>query len=103
MKYSTIQLTPRMRRRLARYKLPGMSYEDVIAILTKAIPPDEFRARHQRALAAAANDIGAAVDRAPTAAAEEGRRIEAERLQRLSPAERMEEAFRLFALVRGVG
>jgi len=39
--------------------------------------------------------------RRPQAAAEEGRRLEEARIARLKPAQRMEEAYRLFALSRG--
>jgi hypothetical protein len=101
VKYSTIQVTPRMRRRLARYKLPGMSYEAVIESLTDAISAEEFRARRGRALASARTDLRAALGQGYAAGAEAGRRMEAERIARMTPGERMEEAYRLFELLRG--
>lgn len=101
LKYSTIQVTPRMRRRLARYKRPGMSYEDVLEVLLAAIPPEEFEARHERARRAAHAELTLMGRRDPAAASEEARLAESYRLAGLTPGERMEEAYRLFEVVRG--
>ena len=75
-----------MRARLARYKLPGMSYEDVIAALLDRVPVEAFRASQQRARKAA-RAVAAAREPTPTG----------------SPADRMEEAFRLSQLMRQAG
>lgn len=71
-----------MRARLARYKQPGMSYEDVIAALLDRVPVEVFRASQQRAREAA-RAVAAATEPAATG----------------SPAERMEQAFRLSQLM----
>lgn len=84
-----------MRRRLARYKGKRMSYEDVLRILLDAIPPEDLQARMQRAEAAALREARAVGRRDPVAAAVEARASEEARLASLTPAERMEEAFRL--------
>lgn len=103
VKYSTIQVTPRMRRRLARYKLPGMSYEEVLEMLTAAMPPEEFRARHQRAATAASAEWHTPPTDPRPDAAEEGRRFEETRTGRMTPGDRMEEAYLLFEMLRGRG
>jgi hypothetical protein len=78
-----------------------MSYEAVLAILLDAIPPQEFAARRRLAMERARESLADMGRRRPQAAAEEGRRLEEARIARLKPAQRMEEAYRLFALSRG--
>lgn len=98
--FSSIQVTPAMRRRLARYKRAGMSYEDVLVVLLDAIPPEDFRARWDRADAASRQEIRAVGRRDPAAATIEARAAEDARIAALSPAERMEEAYRLSVMFR---
>ncbi|MFA5862387.1 MAG: hypothetical protein WDA16_11905 [Candidatus Thermoplasmatota archaeon] len=100
MHYSTVQVTPQMRRRLARYKVKGMSYEAVLAIMLDAIPPEEFHARAAAAQKAKQLALAGVGRRDPLAAAEEARRAEGERIARMSPAERMEDAYHLFEVMR---
>lgn len=101
MVYSSIQLTARTRRRLAAYKTKGMSYEAVIVSLLDAIPAAAFHAHERQARASAAAQLCADLSRAPSTAADESRRLEAERLARITPAERMEEAYALYEMMRG--
>ena len=98
--FSSIQVTPTMRRRLARYKRGGMSYEDVLVVLLDRIPPEEFRARWERAQAASHQEIRAVGRRDPAAATIEARATEDARIATLTPAERMEEAYRLSVAFR---
>lgn len=100
-RYSTIQVTPQTRRRLARYKMAKMSYEDVLKLLLNAIPAEELRARVDVAGRAAAARLAPLGRREPHLAAEEAREREDARIARLTPAERMEETFRLSQLMRG--
>lgn len=89
-----------MRRRLARYKRGRMSYEDVLGILLDAIPPEDFRARWERAEAASRGELRAVGRRDPAAATIESRGAEDARIAALTPAERMEEAYRLSVAFR---
>lgn len=90
-----------MRRRLARYKRPGMSYEEVLEALLDAVPLAEFHARQVRAAAAAHAELATLGRREPAEASEEARTAEERRFMALSPGERMEEAYRLFEVLKG--
>lgn len=98
--FSSIQVTPPMRRRLARYKRGDMSYEDVLVVLLDAIPPEDFRARWDRAQAASRKEILAVGRRDPAAATIEARATEDARIAALTPLQRMEEAYRLSVAFR---
>ena len=98
--FSSIQVTPRMRRRLSRYKRKGMSYEDVLTALLDAIPPEDLHARMARAEGAAEREMLLVGRRDPGAAATEARALNEARLARMTPLERMEEAYRLSVLFR---
>lgn len=77
-----------------------MSYEDVLVILLDAIPPQDFRARWDRAEAASRGELRAVGRRDPSVATIEARAAEDARIAALSPADRMEEAYRLSVAFR---
>ncbi|MFA5860627.1 MAG: hypothetical protein WDA16_02925 [Candidatus Thermoplasmatota archaeon] len=83
MERSSLHVAARTRRRLARYKAHGMSFDDVLNVFMDGIEGDEFKARWEEARREAAR----AAIRAPRRAVARG-------------GSGMETAFRLFKLGR---
>lgn len=81
MERSSIHLRTATRKRLAKYRPSGASYDDVLSVFMDAIDPAEFKARWSAARA----DLGRQLLGAPPAR---------------SAAAGMEAAFRLYELGR---
>ncbi len=54
---SSIQVSTDTRERLARYKVGGMSYEDILEVFMHLVEPEEFRDHYENWQAAVARDI----------------------------------------------
>ena len=54
---SSIQVSERTRRALARYKSDGMTYDDVLQRIMEILPPDEFRGLYRKWQARVAGEI----------------------------------------------
>lgn len=57
MALSSVQLSEETRLKLKRYKIDGMTYEDVITRMMQLIEPDEFQALYKEWQARVAKEI----------------------------------------------
>lgn len=57
MAASSIQVSEETRDRLARYKVGGMSYEDVIEVFMNLVEPEEFQEHYEDWQAEVAHQI----------------------------------------------